>query len=169
MEKLFECKGVTYIVSTEGKIYSTSNAGRGKYHKELSQRLDSDGYLCVTVGSNSQRTRMRVHRIIALAFIENPDNLPEVDHIDNNKINNSVENLRWVTSFTNKSKIPFEARSISHKHSANGRARLTEEEVIKIRKMYNDGYKKSELANMYNVGWSTIGNIIAGNTWKGIM
>lgn len=167
-EKLFNYKGVDYIVSSDGKIYSTSNVGRGKYHKEIKQRKDADGYWCVTLGKNDQRTRVKIHRIIALAFIENPYNLPEVDHIDNNKDNNCVENLQWISSTDNKKKISFEVRSESHKGRKNGRAILSETDIIEIRKLYDSGYTKNEIAKMYNRGWSTIYNIISGNTWKGI-
>ena len=44
-----------------------------------------------------KKRKYRIHRLIAQAFIPNPDNLPVVDHIDGNKANNNVENLRWVT------------------------------------------------------------------------
>ena len=128
-EKIIELYGVEYIVSSDGNIFSTKNVGRGKYHKQLTQRLDADGYYEVTVGKNYKRVSMKVHRIIALAFIPNPNNLPEVDHIDNNKINNDASNLQWITGSENKKKIPFERRSMSHKWELNGRAKLTWKDV----------------------------------------
>ena len=50
MEITKEIKGINYIISDDGKIYSTSNVGRGKYHQEIKQRLDKDGYSVVTLG-----------------------------------------------------------------------------------------------------------------------
>ena len=96
-EKIIELKGMDYTVREDGKIFGNHTCGRGKAGRELKQRLNSDGYYCVTVGVNGKRTVMRVHRIIALAFIENPLNLPEVDHIDNDRTNNHVSNLEWLT------------------------------------------------------------------------
>lgn len=168
MEKIVNINDVDYIVSTEGKIYSTKNVGRGKYHKEISQRQTQDGYMIVTVGTNRNRKQMRVHRIIAEAFIPNPDNLPEVDHIDCNKKNNNVINLRWLGSLENKKRTPFETRSRTHKGEKNGRAKLTENDVREIRKLYSDGVSQYQIAKMYGRGWSTIHNIIIKNTWREI-
>ena len=167
-EKIFNVLGVDYIVASNGKIYSTKNIGRGKYHKEITQRENEDGYMTVTVGKNDNRTKMSVHRIVAMAFIENPDNLPEVDHIDNDRKNNDVSNLQWISSCDNKSKIPFETRSKNTSGMKNGRAKLTDEDVIEIRRLYNEGMRKYEIANKFHRGWSTIHNIIINNTWKGL-
>lgn len=96
-EKTITIKGMDYIVSSDGKVYSASNYGASYYHKEISQRLNSDGYLQITVGKTNNRSQYRVHRIVAEAFIPNPDNLPEVNHKDYNRTNNCVENLEWCT------------------------------------------------------------------------
>lgn len=55
-EKIINYKGVDYIVSDEGKVFSTKNIGRGKYHQELKQRIDADGYPTITVGTNKNRS-----------------------------------------------------------------------------------------------------------------
>ena len=100
-EKIMEVKGVNYIVSSDGKVYSTNTGGASYYHKEISQRLNADGYLQVTVGKNGHRTQYRVHRMVAEAFIPNPNNLPEVNHKDYDRTNNNVENLEWSTHVDN--------------------------------------------------------------------
>lgn len=96
-EKIINIKGIDYIVSIDGKVYSTNNYGRAKYHQEISQRKNKDGYMQVTVGRTGDRSQYRVHRMVAEAFIPNPDNLPEVNHKDNDRTNNSVDNLEWCT------------------------------------------------------------------------
>ena len=100
-EKVITVRGVEYIVSTDGRVYSTKNCGGTYYHKEISQRLNADGYLQITVGKTGDRTNYSVHRMVAEAFIPNPNNLPEVNHIDCNRTNNCVENLEWCTHFDN--------------------------------------------------------------------
>ena len=166
MEKIVNIKGVDYIVSDDGKIFSTKNIGRGKYHQELKQRENKDGYLVVTVGKKENRTAERVHRIIALAFLDNPNGLPEVDHIDMDKKNNHVSNLRWVSGFENKHRIPFDVRSESHKHESNGRSKLTLADVMRIRHLYeNENKSIYSIAKEYNRGYSTISHVVHYETW----
>lgn len=96
-ERIITIKDIDYIVSSDGKIYSTNDCGRAKYHKEILQRLNADGYMQITVGKTGNRSQYRVHRMVAEAFIPNPNNLPEVNHKDNDRTNNCVDNLEWCT------------------------------------------------------------------------
>lgn len=96
-EKVITIKDIDYIVSSAGNVYSTNNRGRAKYHQEISQRLNADGYMQITVGKTGNRSQYSVHRMVAEAFIPNPENLPEVNHKDNNRANNNVDNLEWCT------------------------------------------------------------------------
>ena len=61
----------------------------------------SDGYHKVDLYSNGKRTSVRVHRLVAEAFIPNPNELPQINHIDGNKENNNVKNLEWVNNSQN--------------------------------------------------------------------
>lgn len=96
-ERIISVNGIDYIVSYDGKVYSTHNCGRAKYHQEISQRKNEDGYMTITTGKTGNRRRYRVHRMVAEAFVPNPDNLPEVNHKDNNRTNNCADNLEWCT------------------------------------------------------------------------
>jgi hypothetical protein len=89
--------------------YQASNLGRirnGKKGKTenckklgtpLKTRVTERGYEELKLSINKQRVHMLVHRLVALAFIPNPDNKQFVDHIDTNRLNNNVSNLRWTT------------------------------------------------------------------------
>ena len=84
--------------------YSISNVGNVKNNKTgriVKQQLEKDGYYVVVLITNKCSKNLRIHRLVAQSFIQNPLNKDCVDHIDNNKINNNVENLRWVTKGEN--------------------------------------------------------------------
>lgn len=165
-EKILNILGIDYIISSDGHVYSTKNVGRGKYHKEIKQRKNADGYMDITVGPNTFRTTRKVHRLVAEAFIPNPENLPEVDHIDDVRDHNDVSNLQWISRPDNIAKIPHDRNSKSKSCEKNSRAILTSDDVNQIRGQYeNNNIRISELAKMYNVGYSTIFNVVHYKTW----
>lgn len=87
-------------------LYKISNLGRvmtlhrKNYQKILSPAIGK-GYLQVCLRNKKIKKTVKIHRLVALAFIPNNDNKEQVDHIDGNKLNNNVENLRWSTAFEN--------------------------------------------------------------------
>lgn len=92
------------VVGFEDK-YQVSNKGRIKNKKGLLKLYVNDkgyAYFSASVSANKCKT-YRINRAVALAFIPNPENKPEVNHIDFNKLNNSVENLEWNTREENMS------------------------------------------------------------------
>lgn len=84
-----------YQVSNKGNVYSC-------YLKRNMRICDrGNGYYFVTIGSGNNRKGLMVHRLVAMAFIPNPDQLDEIDHINGIKNDNRVENLRWVKHIDN--------------------------------------------------------------------
>ena len=96
MWKKFIYEGIEtdYSVSTEGEVRKDTT------NYILSQSSQQD-YKFVTLLINGQQKRMRVHRMVAMTFIENPDNKPYVNHINGIRYDNNVENLEWVTQSEN--------------------------------------------------------------------
>lgn len=84
-----------YQISSNGKIVAINYRGTGET-KEVRPRKDKDGYLIVNLYKGERKT-YRVHRLVAKAFIPNPDNYPCINHIDETRDNNSVSNLEWCT------------------------------------------------------------------------
>ena len=89
-----------YEVSNTGRVRSNKYLGHDR-QKELSACLDEKGYPRLRIYIGSNRKSFRVHQLVARAFIPNPNNLPQVNHIDANKQNNTVDNLEWVTNLEN--------------------------------------------------------------------
>tara|TARA_R110002020_G_scaffold11610_1_gene43459 strand:+ start:701 stop:1132 length:432 start_codon:yes stop_codon:yes gene_type:complete len=88
MEKI---KGFdNYEIDREGNV-------RNKTNRFLKQHKERSGYLYVGLRKDGKGYKIKIHRLLALQFIDNPDNLPWVDHIDRDKLNNNLDNLRWVT------------------------------------------------------------------------
>lgn len=85
-----------YIVSSWGYVYSAG------CQYSMMEQVTEKVYFRVALYKNGKRKWHKVHRLVAKAFIPNPENKPQVNHIDGNKINNSVTNLEWVTDEENK-------------------------------------------------------------------
>lgn len=101
-EKLKDVVGYEglYKVSDIGNVYSLHKKGfHGLY--EMKQEVDVCGYYRVSLCKNGKHTHKRVSRLVAEAFIPNPDNKSIVNHIDYNRKNNNVENLEWCTQKEN--------------------------------------------------------------------
>lgn len=88
-----------YEVSTWGRVFDN------RHKTFLNPEVHGKGYLRVDLyDDENNRKHKKVHRLVAHAFIPNPDSKPQVNHIDGNKRNNSVTNLEWVTDEENKQK-----------------------------------------------------------------
>ena len=89
-----------FITLIDFKNYEISNLGRVRSKttgRIMKQRINPNGYNIVDVRMNYKKDLKLVHRLIAIAFIPNPNNLPIIDHIDGNRVNNNIENLRWAS------------------------------------------------------------------------
>lgn len=92
-----------YIKGYTG-LYSVSSLGRVQSHITgivLKPAINHKKYFTVQLCLSGHRKNKKIHRLVAEAFIPNPDNLPEVDHINGNRQDNRVKNLRWVSGSTN--------------------------------------------------------------------
>ena len=98
MEEWKDIKGYEhkYQISNYGNVKSLDYHRTGE-SKLLSPVLKKTGYYQVNLYLNGQYCSKRIHKLVAEAFLENPDNLPVVNHIDGDKTNNHVSNLEWCT------------------------------------------------------------------------
>lgn len=86
-----------YLISSEGVVKSY----RRTKERIMKYKVNSDGYQAVKLCSDEKVSLISVHRLVAMAFIPNPENKPEVNHIDGDKKNNHVDNLEWCTRSEN--------------------------------------------------------------------
>ena len=114
-----------------------------------------------------RKKTFHLNRIIAETFIPNPENKPEVHHKNNDKSDNSVENLEWVTDEENKAYAHEDG--VYLKGEKNSTAKLTEEDVRFIRQNYKAGdfeFGNIALAEKFKVSEVTITNIVTFKSWK---
>lgn len=84
-----------YSINTKGEVKNNST------NRILKPRTAGKGYYCYNLYNETGNTNKYIHRLVAETFIPNPHNLPMVDHIDGDKSNNIIDNLRWVTNYQN--------------------------------------------------------------------
>lgn len=159
------------IESLGGK-YEISNFGRirgiwsGKILK-LSKNNAGYYYARVHKGNNKNIT-IYIHKMVALAFIPNPENKLVINHIDGDKTNNVVENLEWVTHQEN-TLHAMKLGLMNVRGENHPSAKLTEKDVKEIRSIYKKGSREFGLGSLgkrFGVKKSVIYNIIHYRTWK---
>lgn len=161
MEKWIDIKGFEglYMVSDLGNIKS--------YKREenfLTPRVLTKGYLGVILYKDRKPTAFKVHRLVAINFIPNPENKAQVNHKDGNKHNNKISNLEWATNSENM-RHSISMGLVNQRGENHAQAKLNAIDVFNIIKSKNS---KSDLARQYNVTPATICSIFKGRSWSSI-
>ncbi len=158
-----------YKVSTTGEICSVDRQVlfHGNYALRkgiiLKQTKNSKGYLTVVICIDGTRKTIASHRAIAETFIPNPLELPQVNHIDGNPLNNDVNNLEWCTASDNQ-KHAY-ATGLKTQGEMRLNAKLTAEDVYEIADMIYEGYSNNKIAEKYGVTKGSIEGIKKGRSW----
>ena len=167
--KLFErTKHSEWYISPNGSVFMrTKYQGRDNTLKEKTPTLNKRRcYIYVRTPSGNHL----LHRLVAVNFIPNPENKPCVNHKNGIKTDNSLNNLEWVT-YSENSKHAYDNNFTTiHRGSSHCNSKLTEEQVIEIRKSYVKGGNIShrEIAKKHNVTRELIRDIINYKKWKHI-
>jgi hypothetical protein len=152
-----------YFVNELGEVFSYPKKTRKGIRKLLLNK-HKQGYLLIDLCKNGKIKKHLVHRLVAEAFLENPLNKKQVNHINGIKNDNSLKNLEWNTSSENQlHSIRIGLRST--KGSKNSQSKLTEQEVLYIRNSKEIG---SVLCKQFNISHPTICDIRKYRSWKHI-
>jgi hypothetical protein len=161
-----------YKVSSLGRIRSLSPRNSNTIYDDNSlfirkQTIEKNGYHRVQLVKKGDAKIYLVHRLVAMAFIQNPENKRCVNHIDCDRSNNMASNLEWCTYQENenhKSKLGRQASGQRH-----GMSKLTDRDIRYIRENYIKGENCKILAKMFCVEKSRITKIVSGTNWKHII
>ena len=149
-----------YRIYNTGKIYSEF------INRFITPTKDSGNYLQNTIVDDfGNRKTIKTHRLVAMAFLPNPNNYPDVNHKDFNRQNNNVENLEWCTEeynthYTRDNHLEYNSQSYKKLSP------LKEEQVLLVPTLMNYGFSVKLIAKLYKVGHITIRNIIKKRTWR---
>ncbi len=167
---------INYEVSEDGRVFSKPRSEtffslrhndyltRVRNGKEKTQSVSNTGYKTVSICNGGLVKRCSVHRLVAMCYVPNPLNLPEVNHKDGDRFNNHFSNLEWVTR---KDNALHSTRVLGkNRGSLSGTAKLTEEGVRIIKQMLDKGHSQTEIAKIFYVTNHAIFRIAKGYNWK---
>lgn len=150
-----------YSISDDGKVYSHSR------NRFLKYQPDRNGYCYVQLSKKGKIRKLAIHRIVGMSFLSNPFNLPQINHIDGNKLNNHVSNLEWCTPRYNTLHAFAKGLKVVARGEDNHRAKLLWSDVSKIRKLYKSGNcTQGQIASLYGLHQTTILKIVNYKSWK---
>ena len=161
-----------YQISEDGRVRSVDrdipNHWGSMSHfkgKERVPSIDKCGYKMVSLKKQGVMRGMLIHRLVAEAFIPNPENKPCINHINGDKLDNRVENLEWCTHAENIRHSYNTGLKKKQKGELNPSAKLTDSDIRCIRL---SNAPVTELSEIYGVSIGVIYNIKARRTWRHI-
>lgn len=180
-ETLYQSSNLGRIRSVDHFVFR-GNGYMGKIKKYwfykgriLKPNTDSEGYIRCTLSKSGKTQRYLVHRIVAMTFIPNPNNLSQINHIDEDKHNNRIENLEWCTTNYN---LSFNGGRKKRALTKTGKpnllgsgenhyaSKLKNSQVIDI---YRDQRNYKEISAYYNIGLTTVYDIKKKRRWTNLL
>lgn len=162
-EDSYEVSNLGYIRGVDRVSGNRRGIIKGKVLKRAPNRKK---YLESRLFKNGKCIPKIIHRLVAIAFIPNPLNLPQVNHIDGDKNNCKESNLEWVDNSYNQLHAYKLGLQTSKKGENNGRAKLTDLKVTYLKNLYNSGQEIKDIAKSESLNLSTLRQLLYGSTWK---
>lgn len=157
-----------HFISECGVVYTKKRRGTsklGELKKMKSVISKRNGREAILLTHNKAFKNFSVHRLVAISFIENPENKPQVNHIDGNPLNNHVSNLEWNTAKEN-TQHAFRCGLINRSGAYNSQAKLDDMKVLTIKTLVLNGSRNNELSKAFGVKPNTISQIRTGHIWS---
>jgi len=161
-----------YQVSNKGKVRSVSRTvlgadGISRFYigKILKQGANKKGYPRISLRIGHEKQSILIHRLVAIAFIDNPDGKFQVNHKNGIKTDNHTENLEWCTNQENQ-RHAFDNGLHDRKGIKNNSAKLSEAQVLEIRLTRVNYTSYHEMSLVYNVSRGAICDIVNRKSWK---
>lgn len=152
-----------YFVTTDGKVFTVKN-GRIKVRIP---KIDKSGYAIVEMRVDDRRVNISVHRLVASAFIPNPEDKPEVNHIDGNKLNNDKSNLEWSTRSENM--IHSYDTGLHRRGSDKTNSRYNNEQINTVCKLLEENKATlHQISSITSVSIDMISSIRKKKKWRHI-
>lgn len=127
---------------------------------------DKDGYLVTAIQSNGARTSIKIHRVVAMVFLNASVNGKEINHKDGNKENNCVENLEIVTHKENM--LHAKVKKLLSMGEGKRGATIDNIEAITIKTLIRSGWSTKKISREYNVPNYIVNSIKTGRTWASV-
>lgn len=169
MEQWREIDGFdgVYEISSQGNVKSFARNSIGK----IIRPVNLCGYLRIGLWKNKIKHSILIHRLVAIAFIPNPENKPEVNHINGKKWDNRVENLEWCTRRENVQhafNTNLRTGYLGEKHPTT---KLKDDDVINIRKRKQNGEYSKQVHKDYKnkIQFRSFNNIWYNQCWKHLL
>jgi hypothetical protein len=151
------------------ELYQVSNLGNVKGLKRGKLlKFGGDRYHIVSL-NNCSRKSMLVHRLVAFAFIPNPENKPWINHKDGNRYNNAASNLEWCTHSENIKHAFLTGLIPKPTGSKNGASKLTEQDIPKIKRLREKGLLLKDIGTMFGISAQQVFKICANQIWNHVI
>ena len=162
-----------YQVSTLGRVKSLARIiYKGHYQAFYSEKimiayLEKNGYLSTRLyDGNNKNKKILIHRIVAQAFLSNPEKKAQVNHKNGDKTNNRIENLEWATCKENINHA-IQIGIINNKGENNAKAKLTDKDASEVKRLYlKENMKQRDIAKIFNISQTTVWSVVHGRVYS---